>query len=233
MGQTVSSQIDYTFGIVADHSEAGTSSKYQRIKQQQEQQEQYVTILNKRILLYPEQYGFIKDTYHIEDNQMINVNKENEKPLCIDLSLTNTLLSSSSSPSSSSPSSPTITINKQIDRIDSGYADEDGFYSIKAPSLSPSPSFASSNLIEDVSYVDEIYYPEFFVQQEQEQQSNIDNNNNNHEYPNLENGTKFTFAAAALASQDVSMQDIYLPRRSLIRLSENIGLLTSLRKLDL
>ncbi|CAO3646886.1 unnamed protein product [Cunninghamella blakesleeana] len=236
MGQTVSSQIDYTFGIIADYSEAGTSSKYQRIKQQkqEQQQEQCVTVLNKRILLYPEQYGFIKDTYPIEDNQMIhmNNNKENETPLCIDLSLTNALsLSPSSSSSPSSPSSPIMAINKQIDRIDSGYGDEDGFYSIKAPSLSPSPSFTSSNLIEDISYVDEIYYSDFFVQQEKEQ-SNTDHNQH-HESPNIENGIHFTFAAAAAASQDVSMRDIYLPRRSLIHLSENIGLLTSLRKLDL
>ncbi|CAO3622280.1 unnamed protein product [Cunninghamella echinulata] len=227
MGQTVSSQVDYTFGVIANSSEAGSSLKHQRTTKQQQQN---IVTLDKRILLYPEQYGF-KDTYNHHSIKEEKEEEEEEQPICIDLLSSSTISSSSSSSSSSlsSSSNDSTTLTKQIDRIDSGYGDEDGFYSIKVSNVSPSSTSSSlSSLTEDISYVDEIYYPDYLVQP---QQLPLSSSTDHH--PIQLNGTNFTFAAAALASQDISMREIYLPRRSLINLSDNIGLLTCLRKLDL
>jgi endoglucanase Acf2 len=122
-----------------------------------------------------------------------------------------------------------------IDRIDSGYAaDQDVFELNKVGHY-----HLDTRLAQDIQYVDQLYY----TNSRSRQQKRITNASNlmadivgashDHGDDDITIGTKLTFAAAALASQDSSMRDICLSRRSLISVSPNIGLLACIRKLNL
>jgi hypothetical protein len=238
MGQTTSSsQVDYTFGLVNDNSKSdksilATSYKVSKV----DHDDIYSTYIGERLLLYPQQYGL--DNHVESDDPNSDASSAVEKRL--------------STPSTSSGCSLYFQHVQQtpfyirasnlkhqqqqyIDRIDSGYAaDQDVFEPNKVGHY-----HLDTRLAQDIQYVDQLYY----TNSRSRQQKRITNASSlmddivgaspDHGDDDITIGTKLTFAAAALASQDSSMRDICLSRRSLISVSPNIGLLACIRKLNL
>ncbi|KAI8092675.1 uncharacterized protein BX664DRAFT_277084 [Halteromyces radiatus] len=262
MGQTSSSsQVDYTFGIVANKPNQNTTAtspynqkQVDHLSNSNNNNTNNIQHIKKdeRLLLYPQHYGLVYDIDESDDDDKVQQER---------LSFPSSSSSSCSLPLTQQQqrrrSSYYSTLQQQkqhIDRIDSGYADQDVFF------VPPKMVTLNERLAKDILYVDQLYYadslPSKKQQQQQQQQprfptlaptlaytsnlnaSNltagiIDGGNLDDDDDEFTIGTKLTFAAAALASQDASMREICLSRRSLISLSPNIGLLTSIRKLDL
>ncbi|KAI8335494.1 hypothetical protein BC941DRAFT_472151 [Chlamydoabsidia padenii] len=251
MGQTTSSnQVDYIFGYVYDTSkdESSITTSY-KLNKVDNHDDIYNTYIGERLLLYPQHYGLdnnleFNDSTHDTSSRL-------EKRL--------------STPSTSSACSLSYhhdhlqaayhirisTLNQQqqqqqqqqqyIDRIDSGYADQDVFEQPVKPTLNQ----LHSRLAQDILYVDRQYYINTRTRQQRQMKHGLttdfgmidstldDSTLMDDDDVDYTIGTKLTFAAVALASQDFSMRDICLSRRSLISLSPNIGLLTGIRKLNL
>ncbi|CAO3592621.1 unnamed protein product [Absidia cylindrospora] len=218
MGQTSSTrQVDYTFGFIANNTDDDKNTPYDL----HHDDNSHSLIAGERLLLYPQHYGL---GYENDDDDFGG-----------------TLRNRLSFPSTSSASSLSLSYNGHhtIDRIDSGYADQDTFGSKKLATL------IKNQLAQDIQYVDQLHYADFLVEQHDDDTclftdsvsdmttSTTSVADDNDDQPTSTIGTKLTFAAAALASQDPSMREICLSRRSLVSLSPNIGLLTSLRKLNL
>jgi hypothetical protein len=82
----------------------------------------------------------------------------------------------------------------------------------------------NEQLIKDLVYVDQVYYPE----RSNSQTACIASATNN-----AEKGTPISFADVFEASKEKAFREICLMSKSLTSLSPNIGLLTMIRKLDL
>ncbi|KAF7724251.1 hypothetical protein EC973_001207 [Apophysomyces ossiformis] len=112
----------------------------------------------------------------------------------------------SSSSSLAYPSQLSIhTVREHFERSDSGYASDD-----------------DDKLAKDFAYVDNTYYDDRLRPARITTESRP-----------TEIGKRFTFADAARISDDPSMQHVDMTLQSLGSLSNNIGLLTMIRKLDL
>ncbi|ORZ11228.1 hypothetical protein BCR42DRAFT_421793 [Absidia repens] len=256
MGQTSSTgQVDYTFGLMATK----TNSPYGN-KEENNIDITFSTTSNKRLLQYPQQYGLENDssaTGYDSDDELVDSpdNRFSIPSASSDCSLPFSYQPHSPFYLRTSTSSFQQQDEKQtMDRIDSGYADQTVFGPKKE--ASSRTSLINSRLANDVRYVDQRYYTTNAINKKGRDYHHhefnlfISANSNTtlgtldlttdtlddgaeHRDDDITIDTKLTFAAAALASQDPSMRDICLSRRSLIHLSPNIGLLTSIRKLNL
>lgn len=237
MGQTTSSsQVDYTFGLVNDNSKSDKSILVAPYKGNKvDHDDIFSTYIGERLLLYPQQYG-------------LDSNVESNDPGCDASSAVEKRLSTPSTSSACSlyfqqvqqtpfyirGSNLKHQQQQYIDRIDSGYADQDVFEPYKVGHY-----HLHTRLAQDIQYVDQLYYTNTRPRQHERitnastLMADFSGANHVHGDHDITIGTKLTFAAAALASQDSSMRDICLSRRSLISLSPNIGLLTCIRKLNL
>lgn len=208
----------------------------------------------ERLLLYPQQYGLEDDSFGNDNDDDNDYSKDNDN----DGKRESHHSSSSRATSLSNQrhqhapllcfrTASTQPSKQPIDRVDSGYASDHDAFEQPKKAIGGTTSLRSNRLAQDILYVDQTYYndltkPDERLQQQQQQYHSTlmasdsvstMNGEEDDDDDMLSIGTKLTFAGAALASQDASMREICLSRRSLIDVNPNIGLLTSLRKLDL
>jgi hypothetical protein len=212
-----------------------------------------VAVKEERLLLYPQQYGLEDNSLGNDNDDDNDYSEDNDN----DGKRENHHSSSSRATSLSNQqhhqhapllcfrTTSTQPSKQPIDRVDSGYASDHDAFEQPKKAIGGTTSLRSNRLAQDILYVDQTYYNDLTKPDERLQQQqchstlmasdSVSTMNGEEEDDDdmLSIGTKLTFAGAALASQDASMREICLSRRSLIDVNPNIGLLTSLRKLDL